>query len=227
MKLDHLRRDLLGRVALALWGVVTLVLLFSVVLLVNHLIQQGDDPLSTLRTATGETPPPPPAASGASVATLGPRELPLYFAAPDGSSLVAARGTIEFTESTIENCRHALQALAAGPGEGYAPVLPPATTVRALYLIEGGELVVDFSRELLTAHAQMKSAGLEALLVYSVVQTLTQPALLTEGAAPIQRVRFLVEGAAPPESFPAHFDLSLPVAPDRRWVAGAEPGGHA
>lgn len=227
MKLDHLRRDLLSQIALAAWGLLTLVLLFSVLLLVNHMREQGEDPLSALRTATGESAPIPPASGGATVATLGPRELPLYFAAPDGAGLLAARGTIEFTESTIENCRHALEALAAGPGEGYVPVLPPATTVRALYLIEGGELVIDFSRELLTAHAQLKSATLEALLVYSVVQTVTQPALLTEGAAPIQRVRFLVEGAAPPESFPAHFDLSLPVAPDRRWVAGAEPGGHA
>lgn len=225
MKLDQLRRDVLSRFALAVWGLFTLILLFSVILLVNQMIQQGEDPLDSLRTATGEPQAPAPPSGEARVASFGEREFPLYFAAPDGTGLRAARGSIEFTESTIENCRHALAALAAGPGEGFTPVMPPETTVRALYLIEGGELVVDFSRELLTPQA--KSAGMEALFVYSVVQTLTQPALLAEGAPPIQRVRFLVEGAAPPESFPAHFDLSTPVAPDRRWITGTEPGGHA
>lgn len=227
MNLDQIRRDTVRRVIFAAWAMATLVLFFCVVLLVWELARQGMDPLAALRAA-------PAAEGGASVEPAAvrqnpgmPREISLFFALPDRSALTSARASIAFTESTVDNCRAALAALAHGPTEGLVPVLPEATSLRAAYLLDGGELVLDFSREFLTGHAQLKSAALEALLVHGVVQTLTQPALVPEGGAPVQRVRFLVEGAPPPDSFPAHYDLSSPVAPDHRWIAADGTGGDA
>jgi hypothetical protein len=228
VNLEQIRRETVRRIIFAAWAMATLVLFFCVILLVWELVRQGADPMAALRATPAANTPAEPAPVAAPAREPGlPREISLYFAAPDRAALVPARASIPFAENLVDNCRAALAALAAGPGDALLPVLPPDTGLRAAYLLEGGELVLDFSRELLTAHTQVKSAGLEALLIYGVVQTLTQPALAPEGSAPVQRVRFLVEGAAPPEAFPAHFDLSAPVAPDRRWVAADGPGGNA
>lgn len=227
MNLDQIRREAVRRIIFAAWAMATLVLFFCAVLLAWELARQGGDPLAALRATPAPT--ESPTARPATVAREPgvPREITLYFADTGRITLAPARASIPFSASAVENCRAAVAALAKGPGEGFAPVLPAATTLRAVYLLEGGELVLDFSRELLTEHAQIKSAALEALLVHGVVQTVTQPGLVPEGGAPVQRVRFLVEGAPPPDSFPAHYDLSSPVVPDRRWVAPDGTGGDA
>ncbi|MDQ1257124.1 MAG: hypothetical protein QG656_1726, partial [Candidatus Hydrogenedentes bacterium] len=146
-------------------------------------------------------------------------EVLLFFSDAQGNQLIAEPRRIEFTDSTAENCRNALNALIAGPQETGTvwPVVSPGVKVQALYLLEGGELVIDFSRELFEEHKNVQSASFEALLVYGIVQTLTQDAVKGPKDQAVSRVRFLMEGAPPP--FPAHLDVSSPIAPDRRWVA--------
>ena len=94
--------------------------------------------------------------------------------------------------------------------------------MRSLYLLEGGELVMDFSIQLELEARKRKSASLEALMVYGIANTLTQPDVKGADEPAVSTVRFLIEGSAPRESFPAHVDLSGPVAPDTGWLAGPQ-----
>lgn len=212
------------KLGLAVWAMVTMVLLFCVALLMNEMMKSGQDPFAAIAPAPR---PEAPAERPASGGTQGAREIVCYFGTSDGGALAPESHTIELGDSTVENCRRAMKALIAGPRDILTPVLPPAAQVRALYLLEEGELVVDFSRELLSEHIRFKSAALEALMVYAVVNTLTQPALQGASDAAVRRIRFLFEGSPPQEIFPAHLDLSEPVEPDARWVEKAAPGAPA
>lgn len=221
------RQDAFHKLMLALWAMVTMVLLFTVILLVNEMIESGRDPLEALRIESPE-PANAEAPQQRSRDALGSREVDLYFAAADARGLVIETHLIEFGDSTVENCREALHKLIEGPRDILTPILPSNAKIRALYFLEDqGELVVDFSRELLSEHALFTSASIEALMAYGVVTTLTQPALRPPGGASVKQVRFLFEGLPPQGQFPVHIDLRTPVAPGQRWIAlPGEPDGH-
>jgi hypothetical protein len=211
--------DIVRGFLLSVWGLITLVLLFLVLLLGNEMLKNGQDPLGSLRTPEQAAAPAPQAARPA--VALGQREVQLFFADANASYLQPQSVAIDFTDSTVENCRNALKALILGPRNGGAPVIAPSVQVRALYLLDDGELVVDLSREFISEHARIKSASLESLLVQGVVNTMAQGALQTKGEAAVRRVRFLVEGSTPTEGFPAHIDLSEAIEPDSLWLAPA------
>ncbi len=205
------------RALLIAWGMFTLVLVLCIGILVLEMIQRGQNPLESIETPPVAAAPTPPVA-----ASTPTEEILLYFTDRAGRFLVPDTGSIPFSDSTVQNCRHALNALIKGPRENDSllPIISSATKVRALYLLDNGELVIDFSRELIVEHMQIRSASLEALLVYGIVQTLAQPALQGAKGTKVSQVRFLVEGAAP--TFPAHIDVSEPIVPNRRWVATPE-----
>jgi hypothetical protein len=214
----------LRQALMAVWGIVTLVLIFCVLLLVNEMMKAGKEPLkipeaSGTASINKQTPTGP--------VGLGSREALAYFGDPNGSLLLPEPVRIERSETTVENCRQLLDALIRGPRDILVPVIPTSTKIRALYLLPGGELVVDFSRELEVD--SRKSASAEAMMVYSVVGTLSQPAAKGVKDEPVTRVRFLIEGSAPQERFPAHLDLSAPVSPNPEWFAsaGLERRGNA
>ena len=213
------RQGILQKLGLALWSMLTLVLFFCVVLLAREMLKGGRDPLAMLR------PEPKPQAGGTAAAPKSPetapgtRDVVLYFGSVDGTSLAAERRPVECGDSAVENCRQALKELIVGSKGGLTPILPSNVQVRGVYLLENGELVVDFSRELISEHARFSSAEIESLMVQGVVNTLAQPALQGKSDAPVQRVRFLFEGSPPYEAFPAHVDLNEPIAPDPAWIA--------
>jgi hypothetical protein len=208
------KTDIVRTFFLSLWGLLTLVLLFLVMLLVNEMLKSGQDPLDSLRATPEAASAPQPARPATA---LGQRDVQLFFADADGRFLAPQSLPIEITDSTVENCRNALNALMLGPKETGSPCISPAVQVRALYLLDGGELVLDFSREFISEHVRVKSATVESLLVQGVVATVSQGPLQSKGEPAVRKVRFLVEGSAPPESFPAHIDLSDAIEPDSLW----------
>ena len=216
---SHYRQDVLKKLLFAVWTMLTLILVFAVGLLVYEMLEAGQQPLSTLHV-----PERVPREAGAAQpdAPLGTREMVLYFGGSDGASLVPEAATFEYTASTVENCRRALEALIAGPRDILTRIMPPAVKVRALYLRDNGELVIDFSRELQSDSARLRSAAYEALFVYGVVNTMTQSALRASGDPSVQRVRILIEGTPPGDAFPAHLDLRDPVKPEPDWIETAQ-----
>ena len=215
------RKRILTRLGLAVWAMATLILCFVIAMLVNEMLRNGQSPLASFQnptTAEDNAAAARPLAAG----PAGAKEIQLFFSADNGQGLAAEPSTIEFTGSTVENCRRAVAGLIGGPRQtGFAPILPTNARLRGLYLLDSGDLVVDFSSEVALAHARLKSAGVEGMLVCGIVTTVTQPALRGQDKAEVKRVRFLVEGAPPTDGFPSHIDLSQPIVPDPGWIQAA------
>jgi spore germination protein GerM len=212
------RRAMVRRTFLWAWAMATIALVACVGLLAREVTRGGADPLAFMR--------PEPKAAPASTARTEPaapmanKEITLYFADAEGKLLAPESARIEAGDSTVENCRKALEALIHGPRDILTPILPASTRIRGLYMIEGGQLVIDFSIEFTRELKKARSTSLESLMVYGVVDTLANDALRGAKEGGVANVRFLVEGSAPHESFPAHLDLSGPIKPDSRWIAG-------
>ncbi len=205
--------SLARRAALAAWGLFTLALVFIVGLLVHQLTQLGLDPLSL------NAPPPSPVAAATDTVRVSPevREVAFYFVDSDGRYLSPERRELEIGPSTIENCRKALGELIAGPQSRRAPLMPETTEVRALFALEDGTLVVDFSPEVLSN--RRTSAVVESLLVQGLAHTLTQEALTGTDGRPPRRIQILMNGSPIDETaFSGHIDLSGPYGPDSSWV---------
>ncbi len=205
------------KAGLAVWAMFTLILLFCVLLLANELMKSGKNPLdlSGVERASSVTTQGP--ASSSQLAGVG-----IYIIGADGALLVPERRSVPLGGLTVDNCRAALDELIKPAQDGsMISVLPQSAKYNALYLMPGGELVIDFDSNGLQADVP-KSAGAEALMVYGVVNTLTQDALKGAKSEEVKTVRFLFDGAPARESFPSHIDLSRPIAPDSQWIRKAE-----
>ncbi len=204
-------KDVARTAFVSMWGVLTLVLLFMVTFLFVRLSQRERDldavtPLIESRGAVREVPLD--------------ADLPrvrLYFANPTDLRLVGEERPLALTDSTRENCRAAIDALIKGPTSAAAPTLPSVAQVRAIYLLDSGELILDFSRAIDVP--EMRSAGAEWLMVQSLAHTLTQPGLQGSKDRAVTSIRILYEGSpAAQGSFPAHILLNGPVRPDIRLL---------
>lgn len=204
---DRRRQELLRTLLLVLWGMATLVLLFVVGFLVIVMAQRQEE----LRALEAVPEGPFPVGMGAQGARS-TRDVRLFFAATDKTALRPETRRIEFSDRTAANCRAALEALIEGPRERLGEVLPPTAKIRGIYLLDNGELVVDFSRDL--EADQLKSLTAELLMVQAVVTSLCQVSLQGEGQRAVLSVRFLFEGSPAQDSFPVHLDLSAPIRPD-------------
>jgi len=211
------RKNVVRSLFLSLWAMATLILVFMVILLIRDVASNGRDPLAAFTVAEEETPQPQRSAPSRNTLT-GEREVQLYFGANDGLRLLPESRQLPTGDSTVENCRTALEALIKGPLNDGTAILPPTVNVKALYLLSHGELVINFSRELQAEYTRTDSAAAEALFVQGVVHTLIQPALQNNLDPNVRKVRILVEDAPPTEAFPAHIDLSEPVTPDVQWL---------
>jgi spore germination protein GerM len=203
------------RVFFAIWGMATLVLFVTVGLLVTEMTERGQNPL----TIISESEPPPKREVRAEVQPTDYRNVILYFTNPNGHDLMPERRSIPFSNSTSENCKRALQELMSGPREELLPIVPEDTDILAAFLLDSGKLVINFTHDLKVG--AMSSVSAEALMIYGIVNTVSQPELAGNDGIRVNSVQFLVEGAVQTDPFPAHFDLSEPVEPDQRWNATA------
>ncbi len=207
------------RVFFAIWGMATLVLFVTVGLLALEMAQRGEDPL----TIISETEPPPKTEVITTDQDSVYKNVLLYFANPNGHDLLPERRSVRITASTAENCKRALDELMTGPRENLLSVVPAGTAIRAAFLLDNGELVLNFTRDIKVG--ALNSASAEALMIYGIVNTVGQAELVGSDGKRVSSVQFLVEGEVQSDQFPAHFDLSEPVRPDPRWIdsAGSAP----
>lgn len=205
------------KVGLAAWAMFTLILVFCVLLLANELMKSGKSPLDLSTISEKED----------SVVAQGPSpssqltNIPIYVVSADGAALVHESRNIPFGEYTVDNCRAALDELTK-PSQniGCTSVLPQIAEYNVLFLMQGGELVIDFKST--WKNAVPKSASGESMMIYGVVNTLTQAALKGANSEQVKSVRFLFEGQTPDDQFPAHINLTNPITPDPQWIRKVE-----
>ncbi len=212
------KSSIVRRFGLLVWAWATLILCVVLVLLVNQMLREGRNPMSELKGVSDALPEEAGAIQAASE-SLGTREIVLFFCSNTGRVLDTETAVIEYSPKTVENCRNALRLLVAGPKQQHLlPLMPEQTALRGVYLESNGELVVDLSTETLLAHHRPRSAEMEALMAFGIVNTLMQPELQSEDGLQVKQVRFLFDGSAAQEIFPVHLDLSDPLVQDMRWV---------
>ena len=148
-------------------------------------------------------PPGPPAATGRKIKAR------LFYVADDGTHLTRVERDITYGEGTLEQAREIIAAQMAPAGDQLVSAIPVRTTVRALFITEGGEAYVDFSPELLTGHSGGTTD--EMLTVYTIVNA------LTENLPAITGVQLLVEGKEL-DTLAGHIDLRTPLAKNLTWV---------
>jgi len=197
-------KNILRTAMLTAWGMITLILLCIVGMLMFKMRQYEENvphidasfsPSSSFKSEPITDEPKK---------TVG---VNLFFAASSETKLVPKIKRLALTQSTVDNCRIALDALIAGPSnKGLSPILSSQTRIRAMYLLENNELVIDFSRDIETGHIQ--SASSDMLLVQGIYKTLSQSALKGKNDRGVLSVRFLFEGSPYQGTFPAHYDLS-------------------
>jgi len=134
----------------------------------------------------------------------------LYFGASGGRGLAPEQRDIQADRlSSHELVKRVLEELVNGPASVLIPTVPRETTVNSIFLLEGGELAIDFGKEIQTRHPGGSFA--ELMTVYSIVNT------LTHNFDDISSVRFLVEGEEV-GTLVGHVDLTEPVLPDPTWM---------
>lgn len=159
---------------------------------------------------------PKPAAPVTTTATEAPAVAPgrkikarLFYVAEDGTHLTRVERDITYGEGTLEQAREIIAAQMAPADGALVSAIPARTTVRALFITEGGEAYVDFSPELVTGHSGGTTD--EMLTVYTIVNA------LTENLPAITGVQLLVEGKEL-DTLAGHIDLRTPLAKNLTWV---------
>jgi len=165
-------------------------------------------PRWTTRAATtatvGAAPAPvAPTASGRKIKAR------LFYVADGGTKLTSVERDVAYGEGPVEQAREIIAAQIAPVVEPLVSAVPPGTTLRAVFITEGGEAFVDLSREVVSAHPG-GTLG-ELLTVYTLVNA------LTENLPAITAVQVLVDGKEV-ETLSGHIDLRRPLAKNLTWV---------
>jgi germination protein M len=178
------------------WALVVLALLGFAIDLLRDFVstpEQADSVVAPLQ------PPPEPQE----------REIKLYFANAEASSLASEKRLIQLGTGVQADAVAIMDELVKGPQlEGLYSTIPPETKLLNAFHMDQ-VLILDFSRELQANHPG-GSAG-ELTTVYSIVNT------MSENLPGVKRVQILLEGAEV-ETLAGHLDLSRPLAPDTKWM---------
>ena len=134
----------------------------------------------------------------------------LYFPVYETGTLTAESRPITWAATETDRIRQVLLGLIEGPHQARSPVLPPATTVRAVFLALDGTAYVDLSNEV--SAGIPPGIGSENLVAYSIVNS------LTANIPAVKRVRFLIQGQES-DTLSGHADLSEPFLPGWGQIA--------
>jgi spore germination protein GerM len=161
---------------------------------------RGAQPAGNAAAAPAPTAPP---ASGRKIKAR------LYYVAEDGIHLMHVERDVAYGEGPLEQAREIVSAQVAPVSEPLVSAIPAGTTVRALFLTEGGDAYVDLSREVVSGHTG--GTADELLTVYTIVNA------LTENLPAVKGVQLLVDGKEV-DTLAGHVDLRNPLAKNLAWV---------
>lgn len=147
--------------------------------------------------------PEPVTAAGELALPRGTRSVTLFFASPSGDSLVTEQRQVLESDRVTETVRTLVAELVRGPTAGGRPVFPAGTEVRHVFLDESGDLIIDFSPELVRRFHGGSSE--EYLLLASLVRTLSLQLPTVDGVT-------ITVGGQPLATLGGHFSLEAPLA---------------
>jgi spore germination protein GerM len=133
----------------------------------------------------------------------------LFYVAEDGMHLTGVERDVAYGEGPVEQAREIIAAQIAPVTEPLVSAVSPGTTLRAVFLTEGGDAFVDLSREVVSAHPG--GTLNELLTIYTIVNALTANLPAVTG------VQVLVDGKEV-ETLSGHIDLRRPLAKNLSWV---------
>jgi sporulation and spore germination protein len=133
----------------------------------------------------------------------------LFYVADDGMRLAGVEREIAYGEGATAQAREIVAAQIAPVVEPLVSAVPAGTSVRAVFLTDGGEAYVDLSREVASAHPG--GTLNELLTVYTIVNA------LTVNLPAVTSVQVLVDGKEV-DTLAGHIDLRQPLAKNLSWV---------
>jgi len=166
------------------------------------------------RLAGVEPAPEPAAAAPASPPTEGVAHITatLFYGSADGLALVPVRREILLADGVVPQGREILAAQLQPASDGYVPVIPEETSLRAFYITDRGDAFVDVSGEMAWRHPGGSTT--ELLTVQAIVHA------VTSNLPSIRRVQILIDGREA-DTLAGHVDLRRPLAPDPTLVREA------
>ena len=156
----------------------------------------------------------PPAPAGATDAAVRKIRARLFYVAKDGMRLEGLERDVPFGATPGEQATALIEEQLKPAPEPLLAPLPPGTSLRGVFVTEGGDAYVDLSREATAAHT---GGSLDELFsVYAIVNT------LTVNLPAITRVQILVDGREV-DSLAGHIDLRGPLPRSDRWSSPPAP----
>lgn len=129
----------------------------------------------------------------------------LYFPSLSEGKVLPESRSITWAQADVDRVRQVVLALAEGSHQGYGRVIPPSTTVRAVFLAEDGTVYLDLSNDILSDFEPGIQS--ETLAIYSIVNSITM------NIPSVKRVQFLIQGQEV-ETLDGHADLTAAFTPD-------------
>jgi germination protein M len=125
----------------------------------------------------------------------------LFYVSDDGTRLVGVEREVPFGEGA-DQAREIVSAQIATPAGPLVSAVPAGTSLRAVFITDGGDAYVDLSREIVSTHT---GGTLDELLtVYTIVNAVTM------NLPAIRSVQLLVDGKEV-STLAGHVDLRQPL----------------
>ncbi len=129
----------------------------------------------------------------------------LYFPSLNEGKIMSESRSITWAQADVDRVRQVVLALAEGSHQGYGRVLPPTTTVRAVFMASDGTAYVDLSNDILNDFEPGIQS--ETMAIYSMVDS------ISINIPSVKRVQFLLQGQQV-ETLDGHADLTAAFTPD-------------
>ena len=138
-----------------------------------------------------------------------PLGITLFYVAENGLGLVEHSRDIAYGSGALVRARTVIEYQLGDAPEPLVASFPTGTTLRSLYLTDGGNAFVDLSAEATTQHS---GGSLDELFtVYSLVNA------LAINVPEINAVQILINGSEV-DTLAGHIDLRQPLEPNMQWV---------
>jgi spore germination protein GerM len=175
---------------------ITGVVIALTTLIVVRAVRRKPAPQTPASAATA-TAPAPPISQGRKI------KAQLFYVSDDGMRLVGVERDVPYAEQAVDQAKEILNAQIAPVAAPLVSAVPAGTTLRALFLTEGGQAYVDLSRDVATAHPG--GSLNEMLTIYTIVH------VLTFNLPAVTAVQLLVDGKEV-DTLAGHIDLRRPLS---------------